>query len=83
MNLTRREALSAVVATSSAVLLTGGAAQADEAKKAAPGPRAMVPLPFDAKKLRGISEKLITSHWENNYGAAIKNLDKVEEELGA
>ena len=28
------------------------------------------PLPFDPAKLRGISEKLIRSHWENNYGGA-------------
>ena len=26
------------------------------------------PLPFDPAKLKGISEKLIKSHWENNYG---------------
>jgi Fe-Mn family superoxide dismutase len=31
-----------------------------------------VPLPFDAKSLTGISEKLIRSHWENNYGGAIE-----------
>jgi len=41
-----------------------------------------VPLPFDAKKLRGISERMIVSHWENNYGSAVKNLNKVEDELG-
>ena len=41
-----------------------------------------MPLPFDAKKLRGISERMIVSHWENNYGSAVKNLNKVEDELG-
>jgi Fe-Mn family superoxide dismutase len=41
----------------------------------------MKPLPVEAKKLRGLSERLITSHWENNYGGAVKNLNKVEEEL--
>lgn len=45
------------------------------------GQHAMVPLPFDAAKLNGISAKLITSHHENNYGAAVKNLNKVEGEL--
>ncbi|HLE63256.1 MAG TPA: hypothetical protein VI750_08960 [Pyrinomonadaceae bacterium] len=31
------------------------------------------PLPFDPSKLRGISEKLIRSHWENksNSGSAV------------
>lgn len=46
-----------------------------------PGTHEMVPLPFDAKSLRGLSERLIVSHWENNYGGALKNLNKVEEEL--
>jgi superoxide dismutase, Fe-Mn family len=41
----------------------------------------MVPLPFDPKKLKGLSERLLTSHHENNYGGALKSLNKVEEEL--
>ncbi len=39
------------------------------------------PLPFDPKTLRGLSERLIVSHHENNYGGAVKNLNKTEEEL--
>jgi superoxide dismutase, Fe-Mn family len=41
----------------------------------------MKPLPFDPTKLRGISERMIVSHHENNYGGAVKNLAKVEAEL--
>jgi Fe-Mn family superoxide dismutase len=41
------------------------------------------PLPFDPAKFKGISEKLIKSHWENNYGGAVKALDAVEQRLGA
>lgn len=40
-----------------------------------------VPLPFDAKSLRGISEKLIQSHWENNYVGASKALNTVRGRL--
>lgn len=40
------------------------------------------PLPFNPGKLRGLSEKLIVSHHENNYGGAVKNLNRTEEELG-
>jgi len=40
-------------------------------------------LPFDATKLKGISEKLIRSHWENNYGGAVKALNAIEQRLGA
>jgi Fe-Mn family superoxide dismutase len=40
-----------------------------------------VPLPFDAKSLKGISEKLIQSHWENNYVGASKALNTVRGRL--
>jgi superoxide dismutase, Fe-Mn family len=42
---------------------------------------AILPLPFDPTKLKGLSERLIRSHHENNYGGAVKNLNRVEEEL--
>lgn len=41
------------------------------------------PLIFDPKKLHGISEKLITSHWENNYGGSVKVLNGVNKKLTA
>jgi Fe-Mn family superoxide dismutase len=41
------------------------------------------PLPFDPAKLKGLSEKLVRSHWENNYGGAVKALNVVEQRLGA
>jgi Fe-Mn family superoxide dismutase len=40
-----------------------------------------VPLPFDAKALRGLSEKLIQSHWENNYSGAVSALNLVRSRL--
>jgi Fe-Mn family superoxide dismutase len=33
------------------------------------------PLPFAAGSLKGLSEKLIQSHWENNYSGAVKALN--------
>lgn len=39
------------------------------------------PLPFDPSKLKGLSEKIIRSHWENNYGGAVKALNAVEQRL--
>src|SRR5215510_8684861 len=40
-------------------------------------------LSFDPAKLKGLSEKLIRSHWENNYGGAVKALNAVEQHLAA
>jgi Fe-Mn family superoxide dismutase len=42
---------------------------------------APVPLPFDARRLTGFSERLIQSHWENNYGGAVKALNTVRSRL--
>jgi Fe-Mn family superoxide dismutase len=41
------------------------------------------PLPFDPKSLRGLSEKLVTSHWQNNYVGAAKALNAVRKKLHA
>jgi Fe-Mn family superoxide dismutase len=38
-------------------------------------------LPFDPKSLKGISEKLIQSHWENNYTGAVKALNVIRGRL--
>lgn len=40
------------------------------------------PLPFDPAKLSNISERLMRSHWENNYGGAVKALVVVKKRLG-
>jgi Fe-Mn family superoxide dismutase len=42
---------------------------------------APVPLPFDAKSLNGISEKLIQSHWANNYSGSVTALNLVRGRL--
>lgn len=41
------------------------------------------PLRFDPSKLNGLSEKLIRSHWENNYGGSVKTLNAVKQRLAA
>src|SRR5881296_3139087 len=43
---------------------------------------AMKPLSCDPVKLSGLSEKLIVSHYENNYGGAVKRLNSITEHLG-
>lgn len=43
----------------------------------------MKPLRCDPVKLKGLSEKLIVSHYENNYGGAVKRLNAITEQLAA
>ncbi len=39
------------------------------------------PLAFDPKSIRGLSEKLLVSHYENNYGGAVKRLNAITAQL--
>ena len=41
----------------------------------------MKPLGCDPGKLKGLSEKLIVSHYENNYGGAVKRLNAILDQL--
>src|SRR5256885_12261966 len=46
-------------------------------------PYEIKPLSCDPKKLEGLSETLIVSHWENNYGGAVKRLNAITAQLAA
>ena len=79
----RRQALGSLAG---AAALTAAAGRTAEAKAppffpVAPGAHKAVPLPFNATKLAGLSEKLLSSHHDNTYAGAIKNLNAVELEL--
>ena len=44
-------------------------------------PYQMKPLSCDPAKIKGMSERLIVSHYENNYGGAVKRLNLIEEKF--
>jgi Fe-Mn family superoxide dismutase len=39
------------------------------------------PLSCDPTKIKGMSERLIVSHYENNYSGAVKRLNQIDEQL--
>ena len=41
----------------------------------------MKPLGCDPQHIKGMSEQLIVSHYENNYGGAVKRLNLISEQL--
>ena len=43
----------------------------------------MRPLSCDPAKLKGLSERLVMSHYENNYGGAVKRLNAIMEQLAS
>src|SRR5438874_10581840 len=60
-------------------------AAAQTAGKAPAAPRPMSfdvkPMPFDPTKIKGLSEKILTSHYANNYTGAVKRLNQITEQL--
>jgi Fe-Mn family superoxide dismutase len=94
--MTRREVLGALITGSlmAAVLdfTKGGNVMAEEIRQSsssssqlAPayrGANQIKPLPFDPTKLKGLSEKLITSHHQNNYGGAVRRLNQIQQQIG-
>ncbi len=44
---------------------------------------AVKPLACDPTRIKGMSEKLIVSHYEHNYGGAVRRLNGIAEQLAA
>jgi len=95
--ITRREAIGTLVTASMVAALAdvtnGGAVMAAEEGQpssggtpppvpAYRGANQIKPLPFEPGKLKGLSEKLITSHHQNNYGGAVKRLNQIQQQIG-
>ena len=72
--MTRRELLAAIAAGSVLGL------SSVELRGQAPQPK---PLPFDPTKLNGLSEKLLRSHYDNNYMGVVRRLGQIETQLAA
>ena len=97
--MTRRELIGTVIRGSLIASLTdvsnifeGGMVMAQEPEKksvsslqlpAYKGENQIKPLPFNAAKLPGLSEKLIVSHHQNNYGGAVRRLNQIQQQIGS
>jgi len=83
----RREFLgsTALAATGAAVAMASGPRELHAQTASSPGKPPTThepkPLPFDPAKIKGISEKLLVSHHENNYAGAVKRLNDIEIQL--
>jgi Fe-Mn family superoxide dismutase len=42
---------------------------------------AVTPLPFKPHRMKGLSDRLLLSHYENNYGGAVRRLNALEARL--
>lgn len=85
---TRREAIGTSAIGIAGTTLGGMAASSALAQEpvrsaAFAGRHTPKPLRFDPASLTGLSERLITSHWENNYQGSVRGLNVIEERLAA
>jgi Fe-Mn family superoxide dismutase len=72
----------ATVGATVAALSPMGTAAAQTAQPAPAKPNyAPKPLPFDPKSIKGLSEKILTSHYDNNYSGAVKRLNAITAQL--
>jgi Fe-Mn family superoxide dismutase len=60
---------------------SAAAAQAQPAATPSAGAFSPQALPFDAKAVPGLSEKLLTSHHDNNYVGAVRRLGTIRSEF--
>jgi Fe-Mn family superoxide dismutase len=58
-------------------------AQTTSDPKGTPMTYELRPLPFDPRHIKGLSEKILTSHYENNYGGAVKRLNAITAQLAS
>jgi superoxide dismutase, Fe-Mn family len=86
----RRHFLQAASVATAGAVLAEAVRAADKAEAAADIPATIPafapshqpkPLPFDPARLDGLSEKLMRSHWENNYGGSVKTLNAIKQKL--
>lgn len=88
VNAERRNFMTSVgAAAASATVLAGtqalaqGNQQGNQPNGAKTMPYQAKPMPFDPKSINGISEKVLVSHYENNYVGAVKRLNAIGTQL--
>lgn len=79
-DINRRAAL-ALALTAGTALAAGCASAAPLSSSAAPRSLQPLPLPFDPMSIPGLSEKLLTSHHDNNYAGAVRRLGAIGAQL--
>jgi Fe-Mn family superoxide dismutase len=71
-----------IAVTAGAAVLAGATDALAQQQASAPKPQFEIrKLPFDPARIKGLSEKLLQSHWQNNYSGAVKRLNAIGEQL--
>src|SRR5262249_12514348 len=84
MNTERRDFIRGVGAAAAATTVLAGTqalAQGNQQTGAKAMPYEAKPMSFDPKSITGISEKVLVSHYQNNYVGAVKRLNAIGTQL--
>ena len=79
----RRGLIRATMAGAVILAAAGSDGAIAQGTAARPAPYAPKPLPFDPQKIKGISEKILVSHYQNNYIGAVKRLNSIADQLAS
>ena len=83
--LRRRDVIRSGVAVAGAVATAAALPERPALAQSSTGTKPMTydikPLAFDPKSIKGLSERLLMSHYENNYGGAVKRLNAITAQL--
>lgn len=77
----RRQVLLTAAAAIATAAIVNDSTVAHAATKAKPMTYDVKPMPFDPNAIKGMSPKLLTSHYDNNYTGAVKRLNAIEAQL--
>jgi Fe-Mn family superoxide dismutase len=80
---TRRDVMATATAVAMAATVLPSLARAQPATGGPKMEYAIKKLPFDPAKVKGLSEKLLVSHHENNYSGAVKRLNAITAQLAS
>lgn len=80
----RREIVKAAGLVTAAVMASGTAASAQaQGMQGKAAVYAAKPLSFDPKSIKGLSEKILVSHHDNNYTGAVRRLNAISAQFAA
>ena len=71
-----------IAVAAGAAVLAGATNALAQQQASAPKPEYEIKkMPFDPAKVKGLSEKMLQSHWANNYSGAVKRLNAIGAQL--
>jgi len=80
----RRRFIGASAIAAAGVVATSAVGQSLAAEQTEPpAPYQAKPIPFDPSRITGMSERILISHYENNYVGAVKRLNAIDAQLAS